>query len=365
MEWRASPEPDRRAAALRSAWLDRSTDAYGKGFAEDLNHFYSGLNTLAMLTVELALAAALPAVWSERYFEADDATRELQTRTKRAKQLAQAVDLSINAAKTKLERKNKRDVRTAISEADLRCLTVDAPPQVARAYQAALAGAPDFAVDAARGQLLLYRELGVRTANVDAALRIFPAASAAETCETGAIQQILLFTGHMIDALDRAKPRFPAACEEIARQTIRDAVAQEISEPKSACIGIAGGARGGDILFHEVCAELSLKTQLYLALPWEQFIAESVTPAGPGWVERFRALYEQLPKRELSAGKELPQWLRGKPNYDIWQRNNLWMLYNALTLSRKRITLIALWDGQTGDAPGGTEHMLDIARVLD
>ena len=187
MEWRASPEPDRRAAALRSAWLDRSTDAYGKGFAEDLNHFYSGLNTLAMLTVELALAAALPAVWSERYFEADDAARELQTRTKRAKQLAQAVDLSINAAKTKLERKNKRDVWTAISEADLRCLTVDAPPQVARAYQAALAGAPDFAVDAARGQLLLYRELGVRTANVDAALRIFPAASAAETCATGAI----------------------------------------------------------------------------------------------------------------------------------------------------------------------------------
>jgi hypothetical protein len=127
--------------------------------------------------------------------------------------------------------------------------------------------------------------------------------------------------------------------------------------------GIAGGASGGDLLFIEVCAELGIATQLYLALPPAQFIAESVAPAGPGWVERFRQACERLPERELAESKELPGWLQGKANYDIWQRNNLWMLHNALALGRDKVTLIALWDGKAGDGPGGTEHMVEKAQA--
>jgi len=62
---------------------------------------------------------------------------------------------------------------------------------------------------------------------------------------------------------------------------IRDAIAAEKqlagSQPME---GIAGGASGGDILFHEISAELAIPTRLLLALPKEDFLAE-VLDAGP------------------------------------------------------------------------------------
>jgi hypothetical protein len=365
-EWRAVPEDVQPTAALQSGWLEQAREHYADGFQADLNHFYSGLNALAMLKTELALADALPAVWSERSIDPDEAPRDRAAKIKRADQLGQAVELSLNASKAKLDRAGEKDIWTTISEADLCCLTAEKPQAVAATYKRALADAPDFAIDAARSQLLLYRQLGMRPATVDAALAVFPPAPTtkkpAETTSDAAPPRVLVFTGHMIDAPGRKEARFPADREAVARQAIFDVVKTELAQPGGVKLGIAGGASGGDILFHEVCAELEIPTELFLALPRDQFLATSVTPAGSAWVERFRALYDRLPKHELSAGPELPAWLRGKKNYDIWQRNNLWMLYNALARGHERLTLIALWDGKSGDAPGGTEHMIETAK---
>jgi hypothetical protein len=122
--------------------------------------------------------------------------------------------------------------------------------------------------------------------------------------------------------------------------------------------GIGGGASGGDILFHEVCAELDIPTRLFLTLPREQYVRASVRPAGARWVERFERLRRRLPTRVLGDSEELPRWLRGKPGYNVWQRNNLWILHNALAAGADRVTLIALWDGEAGDGPGGTADMV-------
>ena len=59
---------------------------------------------------------------------------------------------------------------------------------------------------------------------------------------------------------------------------------------------------------------------------------------------------------------ELPKWLQFKRGYDIWQRNNLWLLSEALCLAPKNLTVIGLWDGEAGDGPGGTEHMVTLAK---
>jgi len=48
----------------------------------------------------------------------------------------------------------------------------------------------------------------------------------------------------------------------------------------SVSFGIAGGACGSDILFHEVCESLGIPTQLFLALPKDKFHVESVDRAG-------------------------------------------------------------------------------------
>src|SRR4030095_10764244 len=150
-----------------------------------------------------------------------------------------------------------------------------------------------------------------------------------------------------IDKPGRETPRFPPDKEDVARQAIRQAIEEEQALAPVA-YGIAGGASGSDILLHEVCVELGIPTRLYLALPREEYIVESVQSAGPKWVERFNRLYDKKEDgkemRVLATSKDLPDWLTERADeYTIWQRNNLWMLHNALAEQEREVTLIALW----------------------
>ena len=168
--------------------------------------------------------------------------------------------------------------------------------------------------------------------------------------------QALLFTGHMIDAPGRKPSRFPASAEGRAREAIHAAV---LGLRHDATVGIAAGASGGDLLFHEVCAELGIPTRLFLALPLEEFIAKSVAPAGAEWVQRFDALVERLGPENVRVMGQSDGLAEG-PTDNIWQRVNFWMAEQAVALAPQR-TLIALWDGQGGDGPGGTEHFVAAA----
>jgi hypothetical protein len=356
--WQGLASEKQREQALRSPFLQQSLDAYADAFDEALNHFYSGLNALAMLKVLIELATVLPEVWAEPFDEDEEAERELEKRQEGFRKLAAAVEISIEAAKVRLTRENKSDVWVDISEADLCCLTSDRPKRVASTYRKALTQASVFDADAARAQLDLYQLLGVLSANVAEALKEFPAPQPQRPKQ----ERVLLFTGHMIDKADRAEPRFPAAKEDAARQAIRQAVENERAIAPIA-YGIAGGASGGDILFHEVCAELGIPTRLYLALPREEYIVASVQSAGPKSVERFNQLLNRHPEtRILSETEDLPSWLVERAdNYNIWQRNSLWLLHNALAEQEQSVTLIALWNGKTGDGPGGTADLVDQA----
>jgi hypothetical protein len=148
----------------------------------------------------------------------------------------------------------------------------------------------------------------------------------------------------------------------VARQAIREAVEAEKKLPGGVACGIAGGASGGDILFHEVCEELGISSSLYLVLPENQYIQASVAPAGGAWVERFDRLTTKLPLRVFADSADLPSWLAEKRDYSIWQRNNLWMLYNALAEGGEQVTLIVLWNGRQGDGSGSIGDLVARAR---
>ena len=176
-------------------------------------------------------------------------------------------------------------------------------------------------------------------------------------------EKIILFTGHMIDAEDRKVPRFPPEREAEVRQKIKNCVEETVETLPSAknCIGIAGGACGGDILFHEVCKELGVKTKMYLALPPDQYIVESVQFAGHTWVDRFYDLYGEADLEVIiwEDTKELPIGLHGRKGYSFWERNNLWLLNTALSHGGRHLAFIAVWDGKGEDGPGGTNHMIE------
>ena len=177
--------------------------------------------------------------------------------------------------------------------------------------------------------------------------------------------RVLLFTGHMVDSTERKTPRFPRtpAAEAAAREMIKASIERERQLEPGRLVGVAGGACGGDILFHEICEELGIETRLLLALPQGKFSAESVQQGDRDWVERYNRLCYRLPLRVLAEEKALPVWLSGKADYQIWSRNNLWMLFNALALNARSLTLIALWDGGPADGPGGTQDLVQLVTA--
>jgi hypothetical protein len=358
--WAMLSDPNvAQRAALASPFLEKSLELYRRGFADDRNHFYSGLNALAMVTMLTDLAQAQPAIWQDDFDSTADAARKLQQLKELRSDLAAAVKLAIESKQAALSHANLSDFWVEISTADLICLTSARPSRVGQAFKKALAAASDQAREAVRRQLSLYQRLGILSENIQAALESVPPGAQGQVAET---PRAILFTGHRIDAPGRKSPRFPAAKEKQAWDLILEAVAREKQRAGGRLFGISGGASGGDILFHEACEQLGIPSQMYLVLPKTDYIKSSVADSGPDWVARFNRLYDRLKPKVLSDSEQLPRWLRAKRDYSIWQRSNLWMLHNALFISRDHLTLIALWNGTAGDGPGGTADMVKRAQ---
>jgi len=365
-EWsQVASLPERQKRALRSAFLKDSLEAYEEAFNEDLNHFYSGLNTLAMLTIQTKLAELLPEVWADPFDEDAEAARELDSRKKHIQKLSASVELSLKSTLDRNKREEQTDIWAEISEADLCFLTSNKPGRISNQYRDALAGAQDFEIDAVRRQVNLYKQLGLLPENVQAVLDLLDGTGplAPPPPAVSEPRRVILFTGHMIDAPNRAEPRFPASKVDVARQKITEAISSEQQISGGIGYGVAGCASGGDIIFHKACEEMGIPTRIFLAMPRELYIRASVAPAGPDWVEEFNRLVRLRPVRVLGDSEELPSWLQEKPNYNIWQRNNLWNLHNALAaVGGENVTLIALWNGATGDGAGGTADMVQKAQ---
>jgi tetratricopeptide repeat protein len=363
-QWKSAAPDARGASALRSPHLATSIEHYLEGFAEDLDSFYPGINALAMLKIQIELAKQLPKLWGARFGDGAKADAALKECEQRADRIASTLQLALGMDDEIKRKYEEPDIWKKISGADLWFLTLDNPDQVAHAYAQALANAAPFEVDAARRNVSLFRELGLLPANVEAALKEMQEAVPEKKPEPPA--RVILFTGHMLDAPNRAadKARFPRTpqAEKVAREMIEAAVQGEMKQDGGVSLGIAGGACGSDILFHEVCEALGIPTQLFLALPKDKFQVESVDRGGPGWIDRYLRLCERLPSRVLAESKELPRWLVDKKDYDIWQRNNFWMMFNAIATDARRLTLIALYNrDRDPDGPGGTGHLVNEA----
>lgn len=161
----------------------------------------------------------------------------------------------------------------------------------------------------------------------------------------------LVFSGHRIDAPGRKRPRFPPSKVDEVREELEREIDAIIAERGRNLFGIAGGAAGGDILFHEALVRRGIPTLVLLALPPEKFAAASVSDIGADWTERYYALLEQCPYEVLQE----------EEGEDLWVRNNFWILKRGLGLGAGNTTLLVLWDRKPGDSFGGTEDMVQQA----
>lgn len=163
---------------------------------------------------------------------------------------------------------------------------------------------------------------------------------------------VVLFSGHMVDDMKREKPRFPEDDEEVVRSKIQKGLLNE-ANANHTLLGIAGCACGGDILFHELCDEMNIDSEIYLALPVDEFKRNSVSFAGKNWEERFDKL---INSKDVSILPEKPQ-----SEKNVWEQINEYMLAAAFEKGQTQ-SLIAVWDGKKGDGKGGTEHMIKICK---
>jgi tetratricopeptide (TPR) repeat protein len=177
----------------------------------------------------------------------------------------------------------------------------------------------------------------------------------------------IVFSGHMIDnpavrGAGKAKaPRFPAtkiaavAAEIRARLDTLGAAAGDL--------GLCGGASGGDLLFAEACLERGMCMEIRLARTEAEFLGESVTFADPD--HRWEDSFARVLKDPNTSVFVMPQELGKAPDgVSVHDRCNRWILYSALSCGLTKTSFVTLWNGEPGDGPGGTEHMIGLVRSL-
>lgn len=359
---------ERRRAAMSGGALHACYEAYRNAFYEDLNHFYSGINALQMGTTFLDLSKGDNHQWWYSFDKKDRAEAERQKITEEVKNLKLLVSTSIDVMLNESNRTHSERVWAEISKADLMFLEEQAEQNkqdiVINKYKDIFQKNESFYWDATKRQLQLFADLGIEPDLANAVIATID--NPQKPAEDKPVH-IILFAGHRVDAPGRVKPRFPAQQEDHARQLIREALRGKLN-PDYQLIGLASAAPGADILFHEVCNELSVPSVLCLPVQAEDY-ARLAFRNLDGWRSRFiKLLHERKEKQgvlELSDREELPDWLHDAQT-NFWERGNRWIVQMALTWkAQKAITLIALWDHKNkGDGPGGTAHIVQVTRNI-
>ena len=335
--WRredANAENMHADAAREMPQLLQAIEPYMNAYIQDPAHFYSGINACTLRHLQ----------------------RHLGGEMKNPASLPNLEGGVIWACLAAMER-NPKDYWTRATWAELELL-LGTPERVEQAWREAVAEADKdwFALDSSRQQLLILRDLGFRAEAVSTGLAVIDE-------EIGRLQapwqpgKIFLFSGHMIDAPGRADPRFPADKETDAAKAI-DEKLNELGMGADD-LAICGGASGGDALFAEAALRRNCRVWIFEQYPEADFLQASVAFAGESWVNRYYAIKENPLTQIRIQPDELGPLPKGINPYE---RNNLWQLYTALAFGPDKVRFIALWNGQGGSGPGGTQHMVETVK---
>lgn len=239
----------------------------------------------------------------------------------------------------------------------------------ARKFYRDVANAPGityFQINSLLEQVYLFESLGFRPEAVVAVKKVLEQRRHVLEQRIGGLKKseprfkkVVVFSGHMIDQPGRPEERFPLRKEAVVREHIvRQLEAWSIG---TGDLAICGGARGGDILFAELCANGGAEVWLFLALPENEFLKKSVRLPNSDWEQRFFALQDLKGVKVFQQMERLKSPPKGT---SVFSRNNLWMINTARVEANEPKNLYAMlvWDEKpTGDGPGGTSDF--VARV--
>jgi class 3 adenylate cyclase len=160
------------------------------------------------------------------------------------------------------------------------------------------------------------------------------------------VPRVGVFVGHLIDAPGRSSPRFPADMEADVHRAMKERLGR-----LGIGIGYASAASGGDILFLELLHEMGAETHVVLPYDREAFREDSVRPAGGNWSERYDAVLARAASVTTASEQRM---LNGAMSYEY-----CFLLLDGTAAIKAdeldtELACLALWDGRSGDGPGGT-----------
>ncbi|MGZ6613114.1 MAG: tetratricopeptide repeat-containing protein [Solirubrobacteraceae bacterium] len=355
--WEPASEPEERqqAALVHSGLAAFAVRSYRTAFQAHLD-YYNGVNLVTLVRLLEHVAnltgqrpATLPAI----------AVHDVGV----AVRLAATVALERAAGCSD----NDEEIWAAATLGELAVVDGD-PDEAARRYAdaAGVPGVSYFHLDSMLSQLTLYRQLGFQGTAVDAAATPLEAALGYVSGPAPRFAKILVASGHMIDAPDRPKPRFPPEKEA----TVRDRIAAILDGwgAGDGDLAICGGARGADMLFAELCVDRGVHVRLAIPTAQSDFLSSSVRLDGSDWETRF---FELLDRCEVVYQAER---LGAAPDgTSVFARNNRWIINMALTEAdvdatagaAQQLCAMLVWDEQpTADGPGGTSDFAASAKRL-
>jgi hypothetical protein len=357
LDFETQPDLATRRETATNRALREAYEAYRRAYLGDLNHYWSGLAALQQGTIALALSDG--DVWQDAFDNYDQASAYKGELKRQVEALRPMVSQAIEAALARTDFSNDERLWAKISAADLMFMVEERNKRVVEAYKNAIPRNDRFAWDAVKGQLQLFALLGIKADLANEVIGTMDAlVDRSEPDKT--VLHTIVFAGHRVDEAGRAKPRLPPDRETKARDLIREKL-KAVVDASTRVHVLSSAAPGSDILCHEICRELGIDSTICLPMPKESF-GRLVFSDEENWRARFLELVSSRPVLQLSDQEDLPRWLRNS-GLNAWERGNRWVLEMAQASGAAKVTLIALWDGETtGDAPGGTAHMVGLAR---
>ncbi|MFM9080076.1 MAG: TRAFs-binding domain-containing protein [Opitutaceae bacterium] len=166
---------------------------------------------------------------------------------------------------------------------------------------------------------------------------------------------VAVFSGHMIDAPGRLTPRFPPALEPVAREAIRDHLANI-----DAGWGYSSAACGGDLLFCECLLERDAKVNLVLPCAVDAFRRQSVRHGGEEWEKRFDAVLARATSTLILNSAGGGGSGEGAGPVGLVYANRILTGLAALQARALDLELcpVALWDGVPAGLNGGTASVV-------
>ena len=176
-------------------------------------------------------------------------------------------------------------------------------------------------------------------------------ADAAEIEACFRIPRVAVFAGHLIDRPGRPAPRFPEELQEDVRAALL-----EILQRRDVAVGYSSAGNGGDILFSECLEMLGADSHIVLPYNRDQFLGDSVAVPGSTWEARFGAALKRATHVITASEQRMPG---NAMSYEYGFR----LLDGTAALRAEQLdtelVCIAVWDGGTGDGPGGTRTAVD------